>query len=410
MSTISIKKNVSAHTVTELSRAASPTSQFLTAETPPTTAQMIEQVRADLISQIPPESTDPGFIQSPKPAKNLRKFEEIITNIPRGFCLKPVLYSKIKTEQNKEVMGEFTKRVRPFFLQYLANTHAHELRALGICRHGIKQMKKGLDPDNGDGIPYAVDVDHVIERSGSGTRAFKKKVDSLMLVGSTPTFEINHFSNLFLMPDWMQEIKNDLNYLQKNFQIESGERKWMLMMVPETPHNRSGFVARPQKPDHPLHTLPLVSQSTAEKIVHAGYKTQLAFTSLQTFFKDPAIGFILKENDMILPNVSKQGLSTIFNKAVSKNLLLQNAYLGSTFDDANRWFQKAFEEAKGNAVNLKRFKKIFETSEMDCLYKRIPNVPLIQAEKMHRTMQNIRGSLDNMTNQNSSTSPGAPKL
>ena len=303
-------------------------------------------------------------------------------------------------------MSEYTSHVRRSFLQYLANTHTHELKNLGICKHGRKQMKKGLDPDNEDGIPYAVDVDHVIERAGSGTKAFKKNVDSLMLVGSTPTYEINHFSNLFFMPNWIHSIKNELHKLQGIRDIK--KEKWMLTIVPEIMSGgRSGFIARSQKPDHPLHTLPLVSQSTAAKIVRASYKTQSASASLEIILKDETVGSILEKISEMESSVPKQKLSKDFNAAVSRDLLLQNIYLGYTLYDANRRVKEAFEAAKGNATDMKRFERTFETSEMGCLYKRVAAIPLEQAEKMHKTMQYINGSLssgeDNKANQERAT-------
>ena len=120
---------------------------------------------------------------------------------------------------------------------------------------------------------------------------------------------------------------------------------------------------------------------------------------------------ILEKISEMESSVPKQKLSKDFNAAVSKDLLLQNIYLGYTLYDANRRVKEAFEAAKGNSTDMKRFERTFETSEMDCLYKRVAAIPLKQAEKMHKTMQYINSSLlseDTASQKDSTFSPPKP--
>ena len=103
-----------------------------------------------------------------------------LLNMPQGFRLTKLVYTRVAKEQNKLVYNEFKNKVRPRFLQYLARNHRDELKKMGICYHGIKRMERGIDPADKEGRLYAVSVDHIIERSGGGKLSHEKSVDKRM--------------------------------------------------------------------------------------------------------------------------------------------------------------------------------------------------------------------------------------
>jgi hypothetical protein len=281
-------KKVSADTVTELTMAAAPTPGA--GGTPPTAEQMIDQIRSRLTLRIESldkserrgqesapskKSSKTAFkISHSRAVKDLREFEKIVANPPNGFCLAPVLYSPIEQGQNARVYSQFSSRVRPKFMRYLAENHAEELGALGICPQGIERMKKGLDPVDPSGRLYDVNVDHIIERFGGGKASLTEEVDPLMPPGSKPTYLVNHFSNFILLPTWVHELKNDLNELQGAVKTPPGQSKWVLMIVPQACPEHSSYVAQPQghlqtrqANLHARNTTPLqLAESTAYQV------------------------------------------------------------------------------------------------------------------------------------------------
>jgi len=156
------------------------------------------------------------------------------------------LYSRIPPGQNDRLDGEYGSYVRPQFIRYLAENHADELAALGICPQGIDRMKKGFDPVDPSGRLYNVNVDHIIERFGSGKASVTKEVDPLMPPGSRPTHLVNHFNNFILLPMAVHNLKNALNNIQSAANAQRGQGKWVLMIVPQAGPGHSGYVSQPQ--------------------------------------------------------------------------------------------------------------------------------------------------------------------
>lgn len=274
----------------------------------PTSAQMIEQIRAGLASG------------------DRAMFEKIITTVPEGFCLAPVLYSKIGRKQNNEVEAEFSSRVRPDFLHYLAHNYAEELGVLGICQHGIECMKKGLDPSDENGKLYYINVDHVIERAGGGDLSLQKAVDRLMPAGSTATFMVNHFSNLILLPEQVHNRKNRLNKLQKIVNIPPGQSKWVLMLVPEA---GTGYVAPPQEPQHPLHGVHMRSEDTWRLIRHAEFMVDRAHDAIEAVCvaaPERSLSMIFNDASALTPE-QQERLETFVKPAVEDMALrLKDAF------------------------------------------------------------------------------------
>lgn len=176
----------------------------------------------------------------------LTRFEALLQNPPDGFDLVPVYYVRAPAHRKEEVLDEYSFNVRPRFLRHLAVNHAKELAALGLCAHAIGRMREGLDPLRADGAYYSVSIDHIVERSGSGTWASTRLRDPHDPEHEADVSPVNHFRNLILLPEHVHQAKNTLNHLQISDKLEEGEGRWVLMLVPSTKHT-SGFVAAPQK-------------------------------------------------------------------------------------------------------------------------------------------------------------------
>ncbi|MFH1158555.1 MAG: hypothetical protein V1721_06695 [Pseudomonadota bacterium] len=383
-------KNVDADTVGKLTAE----SAFLCkpSEISPTAEEMIVRIRAELASR----------------EEDLKKFNDLVDNMPKGFRLVPVLYTKVDSKQNAEVMTEFSGRVRRLFLQHLANTYEAELDALGIPPHGIEQMKKGNNPDDGNDALYAIDVDHLVERSGGGRMSMEKEVDPMMPAGSTPTFRINHFSNLFLLPEQIHGVKNWMNDLQGIHKMGTGESKWVLMMIPEAAPDRSGFITPRQEPDHPLHGLHPLNASAQHN--YAYYMAKVTHDTIRELWNDPDVGSVLKsigemaagKNKTVVelmreeessPASPERSLSNIFNSAVFGNPALQNNLPWHVIEATDRWLKITFNTAKKDAKEMTHFKRTYRKLEELGLPKQIVNLPLKEAAALHETLEEIRNAL-----------------
>lgn len=173
------------------------------------------------------------------------QLESALKSIPPGFAAAPVLYTRIAKDKNRSIENEFSNLVRPAFMKYLGEHHAPALSALGICNHGIERMKKGFDPANTNNQRYEVNVDHIIERAGSGAYLSKRRVDAESGL-QDPVYRVNHFANLMLMPISVHEYKNKLNDLQALSRMREGESRWAIMMVPVRDKNNLGYVCAAQ--------------------------------------------------------------------------------------------------------------------------------------------------------------------
>jgi hypothetical protein len=115
-------------------------------------------------------------------------------------------------------MKEFLQKSAPAFYKKLANENEKELLEAGFCQYSIDEMKKGYIPSDAEGRYYPYDLDHIIERSGSGpmasTHAYDPDWPDSDPEKSNNTFEVNHLRNLYLLPMSIHEIKNTINKYQ----------------------------------------------------------------------------------------------------------------------------------------------------------------------------------------------------
>ncbi|MDE1151531.1 MAG: hypothetical protein PW788_03250 [Micavibrio sp.] len=275
-------KRVSADTITEIttSKAFFEPGQAVPSSVP-TVEQLINDIRSQLASRLKTaEAADRNGTYNPdarprqqslaEAQKDRSDFEQIIKEIPAGFRLAPVLYNRISTDENATIKQEYSFKVRPSFMRFLANEHAAELKDLGICQHGIDRMAQGLDPANAQGEPYSVNVDHIIERAGSGKWGKTKSADDDQPAFGD-TFNVNHFGNFMLLPEKIHEFKNALNDLQKASYTSVGNSKWILMMTPERNDLFSGFVCPKLEAGHRLAGLETRPYDDFKRIEHGQY-------------------------------------------------------------------------------------------------------------------------------------------
>jgi len=276
-------KRVSADTITEIttSRAFFEPGQAVPSSVP-TVEQLINDIRSQLAARLQTaETAERNGTYNPdarprqqtvaEAQKDKSEFEQIIKEIPAGFRLAPVLYNRISTDENATIKQEYSFKVRPSFMRFLAKEHADELKDLGICQYGIDRMAQGLDPVNTQGEPYSVNVDHIIERAGSGKWGKTKSTDQDQAADFGDSFNVNHFGNFMLLPEKIHEFKNALNDLQKASYTSVGNSKWILMMTPERNEAFSGFVCPKLDASHRLAGLETRPYDDFKRVEHGQY-------------------------------------------------------------------------------------------------------------------------------------------
>lgn len=274
-------KKVSSSTVTDITRKAygGPREDILPV---PTAPELIDALRARLMMPL----ADPAAVA--RNARRLKDLDGMIASCPAGFELTPVLYTKVSSDQNNRVQNEYTFKVRKKFFQFLAHNRADDLRALGICDHGIERMKSGLDPARDNGMLYDISVDHIIERSGAGLLSIEKSKDKRRGRDGADTFGVNHLGNLILLPEKIHKYKNDLNTLQGIADVREGQAKWMLMMVPVRNKAFSGYVCPPQTQGGPLAGLHERQQDQTDRLSHTSFVVSQARRDLADMRYDKA--------------------------------------------------------------------------------------------------------------------------
>lgn len=192
-------------------------------------------------------------------------FDNILSNLPEGFELVPVFYTHTDPNQRLRLQMEYFTSVRGAFLQFLAQNHADELRALGISERGIRRMWEKQDPVDEKGRYYALNIDHVVEQTASGSWGASKHIDPLRSSDVGPKYPVNHFGNLILLPEYIHDLKNRLNIIQRTYSIDVEGAKWVLALVPKRDHVCSGFVAAPQN----IKSLPVRPAHASDKMSEA---------------------------------------------------------------------------------------------------------------------------------------------
>lgn len=217
-------------------------------------------------------------------------FEDILKNVPDGFALVPVYYSYIGQKKNEKLQSQYLSSLRRDFLRFLGDNHADDLRKLGVCEHGIVRMQRGLDAANAQGELYYLNIDHIVERSGSGLWADKAtRAQDPDNPGAGEIYRVNHFGNFILLPNAVHDFKNALNSLQQATALKEGEGKWILMLTPRRDARLSGFVCPPQPPGHPLHGLRKRGGDMRDRLGHVSFVAWQANDCLRKVLSHPLV-------------------------------------------------------------------------------------------------------------------------
>lgn len=304
-----MSKIVSADTITEITRNAA------RGKKKPGPAPAVDDVKREMFAEInklcDPEipkwkDRDPKDVPTEEEKKVYRArsqrrwLREAFKNIPEGFKLAPVLYNRISTEENRDIQREFSNRVRPQFMRYIATHHADDLKDLGMSEHAIDRMKRGLDPADEQGRLYDVNVDHIVERAGSGKMGLEKAVDPLMPKGSKPTYKVNHFSNLILMTESLHNgVKNAINAPQQLPNLKPGQSKWSIMVIPERDEKNPKFVFVPKREEIAQLGIRFRKMSFHDNLDHTGYLIGQSLDELERFSSQPAMKQTLDKLDEI---------------------------------------------------------------------------------------------------------------
>jgi len=378
------------------------------------TAFRKEQLKAEPLNNI-----DPKVQQNyDKAVARRAQFEEIVNDVPAGFKLVPVRYSKISQDENAAIHSEYLKNVRSRFLQFVGENHADDLKALGICDVGIERMRKGLDPADETGRPYEVNVDHIIERSGSGLWAQSKEIDPDQKAEVEPKFRQNHFGNLILLPEEIHEYKNTLNNIQRIGDLQPGQSKWILMMVPERSEQQPGFVCPPQQKGARWDVLRQRPNDPFRKISHAAFTVDQANDRYNEFRENPlvekalkTVGEIARRQKKTVAEAAadnrpgKRSLSKIFNDILDHDLKARHhadMNLKPALEETVKVVSSLFSEVatypdRRKITNLTRnFAEFYQSKDMQKLRARAEELPFAETLELQRTFKRIDVELAQM--------------
>ncbi len=275
-------KRVSADTITEITTSKDFLDHHITVPKQPSVEDLIADIRKDLSERVvlAKRREAQGLHQGDHPrdrfqtaadaVKDQKMFEQILKEIPEGFRIVPVFYNRITTDENAKLKNEYTFEVRPSFIRFLADNFEKELLDLGICQAGVDRMKNGLDPANENGELYSLNVDHIIERAGSGRYGKTKDVDPDQ-PGFGPKYHPNFFGNFMLLPEKIHEFKNELNDLQKASYTSPGMGRWILMMTPERNAQYNGYLCPKLKASHRLAGIEVREIDDFRRVEHGQY-------------------------------------------------------------------------------------------------------------------------------------------
>jgi hypothetical protein len=406
---------VCAKTITELTSSPAFQNAGQVPSSAPTAEQLAEKIRRRLqtewqtqqdIALSAPRGKDRSRQESAaqNALRNLQRFNDMLQSVPEGFSLQPVYYASVTKKENEEAHREYIRHVRPRFFQFLAQNHAEELSRLGICAHGIGRMKNGLDPATEDGRYYQVNIDHVVERAGSGLWATQSVPDPDD-AGNKGRLRVNHFGNLTLLIESVHEYKNALNEIQQVSSTPDGQGVWCLMMVPQRAENSSGFVCAPQK-DAERHALRFRACDFERKISYAGFTVDQASSSINLLRQNPVIDAYFKKfydgvwkagapaND----NKPQEGLKNAFNRAAQDDAKIARALrvrVAPALEETRKHFTHVFNQASFHAGNNPKsreidvFANIWHGRGVARLRAKLALLPLPEARTLKETFDNI---------------------
>lgn len=263
---------------------------------------------------------------------------------------------------------------------------------MGICDHGIERMKNGFDPADSRGRVYSLSVDHIIERAGSGRMGLEKAVDPLMPPGSPPTYKVNHFSNLILLPQKLHDLKNTINSLQSVSERPVGSSTWCYMLVPDQRTAENPRFAHVPAAHAPNPFSVLFRETRSEDLIgHASFILDRLSDELPPFLAAPEVKLAVETtNDIFassLPLSASRLFGPDFTGRVFESVINGGGPLTETyrkrikplFDDLAETL-KLFEKraSSGGAIERRTvldFVSLFEGKRMKNVMARLDEFP-----------------------------------
>jgi len=211
--------------------------------------------------------------------------------------------------------------------------------------------------------------------------------------------------------------------------MESGESKWILMLIPETGAGLSGFVSPPQDSKHLLHGLEMRPQNLEIQLNQAVRMTKLAHEAIMTFRDETIASVLLPAEKMARKNgetvvdlmlaeffldasARENSISTIFNKAVSddpnRQKLLDTSVIpaiNSVVMQLRSTFEEAIKPEQSFGEHCKFF-EFFNGKNMTRLQSRIATLPIDEAAQAHKVFKKINSTIQNYSNQSAEVNQG----
>lgn len=419
---------VSAETITEITSSPGfiPPGKV---STPPSVDDLKTSIRSEISSRIQfftqklsaagSEEDHLRAQESLQKAQNDRQvFETALKEVPEGFKLVPVLYSKITQEQNAAIHHEYIANVRSRFLQFVGENYADAARALGVCETGIERMKQGLDPADKEGRPYEMNIDHIIERAGSGLWANGKAKDPDQKSEVEDKFRQNHFGNLIFIPEKIHNYKNMLNGLQRIGNLQPGESKWILMMVPERNELNAGFICPPQTPGSRWDVLAVRPKDPFRDVNHADFVIKQTNERIREFRSNPMVEKVLQTIEEVAGRYKqrpadmaddmvkgRRSLSKIFNDVLEHDEAARETekLLRPVLKEAAASLLKAFDSTVDNLGTpvkgpklLASFAGFYRGGAMKTLCDQAARLPLPEAKAITDLCKAIDADLDTL--------------
>ncbi len=354
--------------------------------------------------------------REPKDAKG--RLTRIFNSIPRNFKLVTVLYTKISKQQNDAIAKEFSNKVKPRFLRFLAKKHAEDLKKLGICDHGIQRMHKGLDPADDQGRLYNVNIDHVIERAGSGRLGLEKSQDPHIPEDVGETFKVNHFNNLMLMtyPVHMGQ-KNLINDSQDLYNARVGKSQWVTMMIPIRSEDNKKFVFVPDNMDKHVKGAILRPETFDTRIGHLKFTLGQLLDGFDSFIKNRKVHDIISKikhdektdrkfyfkvmrGDSDELREKRSEFTSLFNEAMKDNRREKKYHderLVSLASDTFDLLEEIYETASKKGVGSEEWKKytvLLNNSNYGGVVKKLFIVPSQETEILRERYKNLRDNVN----------------
>lgn len=208
--------------------------------TPPTTEELQDKILSDMQKRIDKFADKPAeqkeFVEL---KSNFEKYLKEVSLLDNFELVPVVVNPMLDWKDLDKVYKEFDASVRKDFLNYVATNHADELKEQGASKYAINLMKAGVTSS----LPFS--VDHIMERASSDKLSVTQEIDSANPNAKKPSFLVNHFNNMVLLPNNIHELKNEIKDAQLKLYSKPDSR-YFLMLVPKKVEGKSGFVAPKQ--------------------------------------------------------------------------------------------------------------------------------------------------------------------